>query len=155
MTLDTITPDELKMLWGWMHEEPEFHIVDETPALFDEWTERLAIQGIDVIAVRTGKKFVGAIGFQPSTGMIRGVHFRKEVRGSGFARKALQALLASLFLAGAQTVSLRYLSTNMRAHRFFRRCGAEFNGIDGNTTQGGLNVPLLRATFHAGMFCEA
>lgn len=119
MTIDLIKPHELAALYLMMCEIPEIHNPDPT---FRNFIERLNSDKILVHAVRTGKKFIGAVGFQESTWMFKGIHFIPEVRGSGVAAKAVIAMLC---LYDAEPVRAQYFISNSRVARFLYKLGAK------------------------------
>jgi hypothetical protein len=144
MTLDEIRPDELAKLWAWINAEPHLHLADDSPKTLEAFVASLANENITVVAARTGKKLIGAIGFDPAKSMLRGIHFIPEVRGTVHTYAAVKALLETVKPA---KVTARYLSSNKRVASFLRKLGAVEVDGGGSAIQNGVEVPLQQVIF--------
>lgn len=153
MTIDALRGEELPTVWAWLIAEPELNSDDFGPKTLEDFRAYVDKGSADntliVFAVRTGRKLVGAVGFNPAEKCFRGIVFSPDVRGSGMAAKGVLGILEALWHLGVTTVSAKYFVTNERVTGFFRKLGAHFEGFDGHTTQGGVPVQYVKVSFHA------
>lgn len=147
MTIDDLKPHELEKLWAWVSAEPQAHMDDAGPKTLEAFVEHLANEKITVFAIRTGKKLVGAVGFQVHSSMLKGIHFIPEVRGSGLPRRGVDAVLHMLGGFGVPSVSVAWYASNARMTRFVQKLGGEITREAGKTIRAGEEVALHVAHF--------
>ena len=154
VSLAPFPAESLGDLWAWCNEYPKANFDDFGPNTSQDlralWGLRIAA-GYKLIGVTVGDKFVGAIGFQPSTsgvGRLCGICFSKGVHGKGVAKQAVTAVLAALWAEGYRKVTAEYLVTNHRISHFLVKLGAVQEGyFKAETMQSGRAVDVRSVAF--------
>jgi RimJ/RimL family protein N-acetyltransferase len=136
MTISQPFPEALlPEAWGWLQQFPRANFDDFGPRSCEEFLvemRRRRESGERSWAVRSEGRAVGLVGYAqlaPHSGTFHGVCFDRSVHGTGLTRAAIEAILEQVFAEGTRKVMAGYFSDNHRVHTFFKRLGAQSEGL--------------------------
>jgi ribosomal protein S18 acetylase RimI-like enzyme len=106
----------------------------------------VAVDGGEVV----GFADIGPANGEPEAGQVYAIYVHPDRWGAGAGRALMDAALAHLRAAGHRPVRLWVLDTNVRARRFYERCGFVLDGAAQTEEFGGAPLSEVRYTHPLG-----
>lgn len=161
VSLRSITPDDIPLLWRWLNEYPHQNFDDYGPKYIEEFEveiiRRIQRNTIYLVAMLNDKP-VGCIGYEketPRSGSFKGICFAKSVHRTGVAAFAVRNFLLILFRNGIEKVSAQYFSDNMPIKNFLKKQGFGLEGtLMAHTLRRGVPTKVSLVALHKKNFME-
>lgn len=123
-------PNNIPLLWEWLHEFPLQNFDDGGPKTLREFSAALKqreAQGQIISEVRYEGEPVGVVGIartSPSQVEFCGVCFTRKVHGKGVALAAIRKILAYASYDGVRSAVATYFADNVAVAKMFKKLGA-------------------------------